>query len=67
MLSRFRDKEFAMKKYRNPLNVHQPLAAYTHQKEIQGPERLLILSGQVGRTMDGAVPDDPVQQLEVAF
>ena len=56
-----------MKKYRNPPNVHQPLAAYTHQIEIQGPERLLILSGQVGRTIDGAVPDDPVQQLEVAM
>ena len=47
-----------MKKYRNPPNVHQLLAAYTHQIEIQGPERLLILSGQVGRTMDGAVPEE---------
>lgn len=56
-----------MKKHRNPPHVHQPLAAYTHQIEIQGPERILILSGQVGMTVDGTVPDDPVQQLEVAL
>jgi 2-iminobutanoate/2-iminopropanoate deaminase len=53
-----------MKEYRNPSNVHQPVAAYTHQIEVRGPERLLILSGQVGMKEDGTVPDDPIQQLE---
>jgi enamine deaminase RidA (YjgF/YER057c/UK114 family) len=56
-----------MKEYRNPRNVHQPLAAYTHQIEIKGTERLLILSGQVGRREDGTVPNDPIEQLEVAW
>jgi 2-iminobutanoate/2-iminopropanoate deaminase len=56
-----------MKEYRNPSNVHQPVAAYTHQIEVRGPERLLILSGQVGMKEDGTVPDDPIQQLEVAW
>ena len=56
-----------MKKYRNPPNVHQPLAAYTHQIELSGPERLLFLSGQVGRKVDGTVPDDPIEQLDVAL
>ena len=56
-----------MKKYRNPPNVHQPIAAYTHQIELSGSERLLILSGQVGRKADGTVPDDPVEQLDVAL
>ena len=56
-----------MKEYRNPPNVHQPVAAYTHQIEVRGPERLLILSGQVGMKEDGTVPDDPIQQLEVAW
>ena len=56
-----------MKEYRNPPNVHQPIAAYTHQIEVKGPERLLILSGQVGRTEDGAVPDDPIEQLGIAL
>ncbi len=56
-----------MKEYRNPPNVHQPIAAYTHQIEVSGSERLLILSGQVGRKEDGAVPDDPIEQLDVAL
>jgi 2-iminobutanoate/2-iminopropanoate deaminase len=56
-----------MKEYRNPPNVHAPMAAYTHQIEIRGPERLLILSGQIGRREDGTMPEDPVEQLEVAW
>lgn len=57
-----------MKHYRNPLDVHQPIAAaYTHQIEIRGPERLLALSGQVGQRKDGFIPDDPIEQLETAF
>ena len=56
-----------MKEYRNPENVHPPVAGYTHQIEIRGPERLLFLSGQIGRREDGAVPDDPIEQLEIAL
>ena len=56
-----------MKEYRNPPNVHQPVAAYTHQIEVRGPERLLILSGQIGRKEDGTVPDDSIEQMEVAW
>jgi 2-iminobutanoate/2-iminopropanoate deaminase len=56
-----------VKEYRNPPNVHQPVAAYTHQIEIRGSERLLILAGQIGKREDGTVPDDPIEQLEVAW
>jgi len=56
-----------MKEYRNPPNVHPPIAAYTHQIEVKGPERLLILSGQVGQREDGTVPDDPIEQLDIAL
>ncbi len=56
-----------MKEYLNPPDVHQPIAAYTHQIEVRGPERLLVLSGQVGRKQDGTVPDDPIEQLDVAL
>lgn len=48
-----------MKSFRNPQNVHQPLAGYTHQIEISGCERMLILSRQVGMKEDGTVPEDP--------
>ena len=56
-----------MKTYLNPENVHPPIAGYTHQIEIKGPERLLVLSGQVGRTEEGTVPEDAIAQLDLAF
>ena len=56
-----------MKEYRNPANVHPPVAGYTHQIEVREPARWLVLSGQIGRTEDGTVPEDPVEQLDVAF
>ncbi|MHC1781382.1 MAG: RidA family protein [Anaerolineaceae bacterium] len=56
-----------MKEFRNPADVHPPIGGYTHQIEIKGSERILILSGQIGRALDGTVPEDPIEQLELAF
>ena len=56
-----------MKEFRNPQHVHQPLGAYSHQVEIRGNERMLVLSGQVGMREDGTVPEDPIEQINVAL
>lgn len=56
-----------MKEFRNPQDVHQPLGSYSHQIEIRGNERLLVLSGQVGMREDGTIPDDPFEQIDLAF
>jgi enamine deaminase RidA (YjgF/YER057c/UK114 family) len=56
-----------MKESRNPQDVHPPLATYSHQVEITGSVRWLVLAGQVGREIDGAVPEDPLEQLAVAM
>ena len=56
-----------MKEFRNPQNVHQPVGFYTHQVEISGSERLLVLSGQVGMREDGTVPENPLEQMELTF
>ena len=56
-----------MKERRNPTTVHAPLAAYSHQIEISGGERLLVLSGQVGMRQDGTLPAEPAEQLNVAL
>ena len=56
-----------MKEFRNPPNVHQPLGSYSHQIEITGSERMLVLSGQVGIREDGSVPEDPIEQIDAAF
>jgi 2-iminobutanoate/2-iminopropanoate deaminase len=56
-----------MKKFRNPENVHAPLGLYSHQAELSPDERILILAGQVGMKQDGTVPEDPIEQLELAL
>jgi enamine deaminase RidA (YjgF/YER057c/UK114 family) len=56
-----------MKEFRNPQNVHAPVGLYSHQVEISGNERMLVVSGQVGMREDGTVPDEPLEQMAVAF
>jgi 2-iminobutanoate/2-iminopropanoate deaminase len=56
-----------MKVSRNPESVHAPLAGYSHQIELSGSERLLVLSGQVGMGPAGEVPDGAAEQFELAL
>jgi 2-iminobutanoate/2-iminopropanoate deaminase len=56
-----------MKKFRNPENVHNPVAAYTHQIEVTGQNRWLVLSGQLGKEENGVIPEDPIKQIEIAL
>ena len=55
-----------MKESRNPRDLHQPLGSYSHQIEISN-ERLLVISGQVGMLQDGTIPEDPFEQIDLAF
>ena len=52
-----------MKVFRDPQTVAAPLAGYSHQAEVTGPVRWLVLSGQVGQTPAGELPEDPIEQL----
>jgi enamine deaminase RidA (YjgF/YER057c/UK114 family) len=52
---------------RNPATVHPPIGAYSHQVEVPGDARWLAIAGQVGRTVDGQVPQDPIDQVKVAL
>ena len=52
---------------RNPDGVHSPIGAYSHQVEVSTQARMLAIAGQVGRTLDGRVPEDPIEQLELAL
>lgn len=56
-----------MKEFRNPQDIHEPLGSYTHQIEIRDNERLLVISGQVGMREDGTIPEDPYEQIDIAF
>ena len=55
-----------MKEIRNPQDIHAPVGAYSHQIEISN-ERMLVISGQVGMRQDGTVPEDPYEQIDLAF
>jgi enamine deaminase RidA (YjgF/YER057c/UK114 family) len=55
-----------MKIYRNPSEIHPP-TGYSHQIEIQGAKKILILSGQLGRRIDGTTPEEPLEQLKIAL
>jgi enamine deaminase RidA (YjgF/YER057c/UK114 family) len=56
-----------MKEFRNPQDIHEPLGSYSHQIEVKGNERLLVISGQVGMKQDGSMPEDPLEQIDIAF
>ena len=56
-----------MKEFRNPQDVHQPVGGYSHQIEITGNERMLVLSGQVGMRVDGTIPEDTLEQIDIAL
>jgi len=56
-----------VKEFRNPQDVHAPLGSYSHQIEVRGNERLLVISGQVGMRQDGTVPEGSLEQIDVAF
>ena len=56
-----------MKQSRNPDAIHAPVGRYVHQIELDGPRKLLFISGQVRMRPDGSVPEDAVDQLGVAL
>jgi 2-iminobutanoate/2-iminopropanoate deaminase len=56
-----------MKQSRNPETIHPPVGRYVHQIEVSGESRMLFMAGQVGKELDGTVPADPVDQLDVAL
>lgn len=56
-----------MKQARNPESIHAPVGRYVHQIEVSGESRMLFMAGQVGKELDGSVPPDPVDQLDVAL
>ncbi len=56
-----------MNQARNPDTIHAPVGRYVHQIEVPGASRLLFVSGQVGRRLDGSIPDDAVEQYAVAL
>ena len=56
-----------MKEARNPESIHAPVGPYSHQIEVSGEQRWLVMAGQVGMARDGQAPDDAAAQFGVAL
>ena len=54
-------------KLHNPASIAPPFSCYSHGASASGDARWLYVSGQVGVTADGIVPDDPERQTELAW
>jgi enamine deaminase RidA (YjgF/YER057c/UK114 family) len=57
----------AVNDHRNPKTIHAPIGAYSHQVEVAAGAKWLAVAGQVGRTRDGNVPEDPIEQVKLAL
>lgn len=53
--------------FRNPATIHEPLSFYSHQAEVSGKAKWLVMSGQLGIDKNGVVPEDVISQVEIAF
>jgi len=51
----------------NPSNIAPPFSCYSHGASVPSATNLLFVSGQVGVTPDGVVPDDMAKQIELAW
>lgn len=50
-----------------PAAIHTPLGSYNHGVLVEGPPVTLHMSGQVGMTADGHVPDTVDEQTALIF
>ena len=53
--------------FRNPDKIHGPLASYSHQAEVEGSAKWLVMSGQLGMDKHGHIPGNVIDQLEIAL
>lgn len=51
----------------NPASIAPPFSCYSHGASAPSGARWLYVSGQVGVTPQGRVPDDPEKQISLAW
>lgn len=51
----------------NPAGVHTPGSRYSHAVLVEGAQRRLVISGQVGVTADGTLIENPTGQIAQAL
>ena len=56
-----------MLRHINPESMMSPYSVNTHGIEVPAGHRVLFMSGQVGQTIDGDIPDDITAQTELVW
>jgi enamine deaminase RidA (YjgF/YER057c/UK114 family) len=51
----------------NPSKIAAPFSRYSHGVSAPVDARWLHISGQIGATPQGGIPDDPERQMELAW
>ena len=51
----------------NPADVHPPFGNYAHGFEVSAGARLVLCSGQLGISKNGAIPDGVEDQANLCF
>ena len=55
------------RRYINPDNVHPPFGHYHHGVVVDAPARILVTSGQLGISKDGAIPESCYEQARICL
>jgi enamine deaminase RidA (YjgF/YER057c/UK114 family) len=61
------DREGMDLRHHSPAGIRPPFGRYHHVVAVEGANRLLFLSGQLGIRPDGSCPEDAAGQTEQAF
>ena len=56
-----------MLRHINPQTMMSPYSVNTHAIEVPSGHRVLFMSGQVGQTIDGEIPDDAAAQTRLVW
>lgn len=51
----------------NPDTVHPPFGNYHHGVVVEAPARILVTSGQLGISKDGAIPESCYEQAQLCL
>lgn len=51
----------------SPTTIHAPFSAYSNGVEVPAGQKLVLCSGQLGITKEGAVPASTAEQAELCF
>lgn len=55
------------RRHLSPAALRPPFGRYHQMVEVTGATRLLFVSGQLGFSDDGSLPEDPAEQTRLAF